>query len=115
MDKLIKRILHGELRLATIYWLYFVFVGAALQFTLMIFNHLAQSGEYDADVYNIVQCTTLIPYYSVVGIGVWRSANNYAKQRTSLYGVWSLLAKFAVLLNALSLLALVVTTIRNLS
>ena len=88
-----KKLMDGDFGLAKTYWLYGFLVG-------VIFGVVAQVAIYISPILYLLVFLISIAYYIPLAIGIWRAANRYTGPK-----IWAILAKIAVILGVLNIIA----------
>lgn len=97
-DNVLVKFFRGEESLAFSYWVFYALLGGVLSFVI---TALEKSKAEDS-VIGIVSLIVLA-YYAYAMIGVWRSANNYKKEKLSKkegYG-WAIAAQASIVLSVI--------------
>jgi len=98
--ELVKQLWRGEVPLVRTYWIFGALVMVCVNFAWVVieFNYariLVSFGQYPIWILLVAQYT----YFPFIYVAIWKSANKYAGPRH-----WSVLAKIAVGVSALSLI-----------
>lgn len=96
---LIKRLWRGDESLVTTYWLYGVGVSVLINllFLLVAYNAVALTRVRGHEAISPVLVVLAVAYAVYSGVAIWRSAGKYQGAR-----IWSVLARVAVVVGALS-------------
>ena len=90
--ELISYIWNGKLPLWKVYWLFGVLGGIVFRFADMILSGPQSDGTISLGFSSLFALLYII-YFTIVLVGVWRSATNYTG-----HVVWPILAKFVTII-----------------